>query len=124
MDLFLSLCCTISTPIHMNNGTYTASCKIYGSKRRIIVMNDRVNVYTPNGVFVGQCSPAKLEELYTSFVKETRANKLYNLCWMVGGEIKQTVKQNVSYALCKHYANQLKEQYRGGLLLPVPSQLS
>lgn len=108
----------------MKNGTYLATDRAYGSSRKVIVFNDKATIYTPNGVYVCTMSIAEVEESYYNLKPENKANKLYNLAWMVSGNIKEIVVQNASYAVCKHKANVLKNQYSGGLLMPIPSHLS
>ena len=108
----------------MENGTYQATDRAYGSARKVIVFNGKATVYTPNGAYVCTMSIDQVEECFYNFRPEDRSNKLYNLAWMVSGNIKEIVVQNASYAVCKHKMNVLKDQYKGGLLMPIPSHLS
>ena len=108
----------------MENGTYLALCRAYGSKRKMIVFNDQARIYTPQGVFIHVILSREIEDQYYKLERQTKANKLYNLAWMVRGEIKEIVAQNVSYAVCAWMKKQLASQYSEGLLLPIPSELS
>lgn len=99
------------------------------AKRRLIVFNGVVKIFTFNGNFVGIMNEEEAERWFgpqDTWKKHSKKNELYNLVWMVCGEIKETIAQNVSYAVCRAKANKLKRSvnYSNGLLLPVPSNLS
>ena len=114
----------------MTNGVYIT--ELTGglmAKRRLIVFNGSVKIFTFNGNYVGVMNEEEAEKWFgpqDSWKKHEKRNDLYNLVWMVCGNIKETVVQNASYAVCKAKAKQLKQSinYSNGLLLPVPSNLS
>jgi len=109
------------------NGTYIANVKMYPeTKRRVIIFNGKASIYTLQGVFVANAGPDELNDFLNNFTKTNRANTLFNVGWMIGGQIKEIVVQNASYAVCKHKQNFLKRTiaYREGLLMIIPSNLS
>lgn len=109
----------------MVNGVYVAELKLYpGSKRRVNVFQGKASIYTLGGEFVCNVNTDVLQSEYMNFQKPPKP--LYNLAWMIHGEIKEYIMQNVSYALCKHKIKELMNdpRYKPGLLMPVQSQLS
>jgi hypothetical protein len=71
-------------------------------------------------------SPAQVQENLYNLKKEDKSKRLYNLAWMIDGQVKEFVVQNASYAVCKHKKNffDRTNQYKPGILMPVVSELS
>ena len=112
----------------MENGIYIATCRMYNSTRKLCVFNHSVKIYTPNGTFVALMTEEQAQENYgefSSWKRERKENKLYNIAWMIEGHIKETIIVNATYPVVKWKMNQMKSQgYDSGLLMPVPSNLS
>ena len=114
---------TTLTPL--TNGKYVAEMRMYkGTKRRINIFQGKASIYTMQGHYLMDMHADEVQEHYTNIKQPPKP--LYNLVWMVSGDIKEYVLQNVSYALAKHQKNILSKQkrYANGLLMPVQSNLS
>ena len=111
----------------INNGTYHANCRTYGNARKIVVFNSKYSVYTPNGVFCTCTTREHCEEMFgphEMWKKVEKRNSLYNLVWMVQGEIKEVISQNVTYPVAAWKKKQVEHLYTQGMIIPVPSNLS
>lgn len=112
----------------MENGVYIAQHRLLESKRRLCVFNGSVKVFTLNGVFLFVL-PEKDAEIHfgkqQNWQKVEKKNMLYNIVWMIHGEMKEEIALNASYAVAKWKIGQMKaSNYKEGLLIPVPSNLS
>ncbi len=115
----------MKTTTELKNGKYVGEMLAYkGAKRRINVFQGKCSIYTMQGQYICDLTTDVVIKEYRNLVKPPKP--LYNLVWMVGGVIKEHLMQNVSYALARHKKNEFEgqAQYRGGLILPVPSDLS
>lgn len=115
----------METNTELKNGKYVGEMIAYkGTQRRINVFQGKASIYTMQGHYITDLSVDVVQKEYKNISAPPKT--LYNVVWLVGGEIKDYIKQNVSYPLARHFKNKLMNEarYQGGLVTTMPSNLS
>ena len=108
----------------MENGKYPCLLRGTVSKRTLIAFNGTYKIFQ-DSKFIAFIDLPTLHNLYEVGAKQTKANQLYNILYIIGGIPKETITVNGPYAVCKSRINLMKRNtHSTGLLLIVPSNLS
>lgn len=108
----------------MENGKYSCVLRGTSSKRTLIAFNGTYKIFQ-DSKFIAFIDLPTLHNLYEVGAKQTRANQLYNIAYIINGTIRETITVNGPYAVCKSRISLMKRStHKSGLLLIVPSNLS